>query len=93
MIYSHEKSWGNVAVFELGKIEYVFNRSLLESGNPFGTVGISFLGGHATRITHTTWEFREARKAYDKMMEMTHEDLEEMEQESREHAALKESRE
>ncbi len=93
MIFSHEKSWGNVAVFELGQIEYVFNRSLLESNNPFGTVGISFLGGHATRIAHTTCEFREARKAYSKMMEMTHEDLEEMEQESREHAQIKEARE
>ena len=93
MIFSHEKSWGNVAVFEIGKIEFVFNRSLLESNNPFGTVGISFLGGHATRIAHTTWEFREARKVYDKMMEMTFEDREAMEQESREHAQIKEARE
>ena len=93
MKFSHEKSWGNVAVFEIGQVEYVFNRSLLESDNPFGTVGISFLDGHATRIAHTTWEFREARKEYNEVMEMTHEDREAMEQESREHAAIKESRE
>ena len=61
MIYSHEKSFGDLLVFDHSGVELCILKHNIETDDVRGVVGFCFIGKEARPIMHDSPEFTLAR--------------------------------
>jgi len=65
VIYNHEKSFGNILVFDWEDVEIVLLKRYVRFGPPpFGCVGAIFRSHEVTQLQHDSFLFREAAQVW-----------------------------